>query len=255
MDSRRVALRSPVCGTDVFLLDHEPILSPKVHVSDLPARHAPKDLNPDQLGWNQSCYRYTRDTYLNFSGSRGTRTHNGSAAACFQNRFLIRPDDFRLQAAGVGIEPTASWFRARRHYQQQLSRIVRQTKTTSARQGSQLEALRPGIAPDLRASKAHAATTRRRECPAGVEPASPGWKPGTFAARPRAHVVKRKERESNPQGCQARSLSGRLPSPVGLPFRKAAEAGIEPASRRLTAAFPYQHRTHRIMSFSQNGRI
>ncbi len=27
-------------------------------------------------------------------------------------------------AAGVGIEPTASWFRARRHYQQQLSRIV-----------------------------------------------------------------------------------------------------------------------------------
>ena len=75
MDSRRVALRSPVCGTDVFLLDHEPILSPKVHVSDLPARHAPKDLNPDQLGWNQSCYRYTRDTHLIVSGSRETRTH------------------------------------------------------------------------------------------------------------------------------------------------------------------------------------
>ena len=41
------------------------------------------------------------------SGSRGTRTHNGKAAACFQNRFLIRPDDFRLQAAGAGIEPTS----------------------------------------------------------------------------------------------------------------------------------------------------
>ena len=49
--------------------------------------------------------------------------------------------------------------------------------------------LRPGIAPNLRASKARAATTRRRECPAGVEPASPGWKPGAFAARPRALVV------------------------------------------------------------------
>ena len=45
-----------------------------------------------------------------------------SHASCFQNSVLIRPDDFRLQAAGVGIEPTASWFRARRHYQQQLPR-------------------------------------------------------------------------------------------------------------------------------------
>ena len=47
-------------------------------------------------------------------------------ATCFQDRLLIRPDDFRpllFQAAEVGIEPTASWFRARRHYQQQLFRI------------------------------------------------------------------------------------------------------------------------------------
>ena len=28
----------------------------------LPApQHAPKDLNPDLLGWNQQCYRYTKD--------------------------------------------------------------------------------------------------------------------------------------------------------------------------------------------------
>ena len=48
------------------------------------------------------------------------------ATTCFQDRLLIRPDDFRPlnQAPGVGIEPTASWFRARRHYQQQLPRIV-----------------------------------------------------------------------------------------------------------------------------------
>ena len=28
------------------------------------------------------------------------------AATCFQDRLLIRPDDFRSQVAGVGIEPT-----------------------------------------------------------------------------------------------------------------------------------------------------
>ena len=89
--------------------------------------------------------------------------------------------------------------------------------------------------------------TLTSECPVGVEPTSPGWKPGTFAVRPRAHVTsRRKERESNPQGCQARPGSSGVPSPVGLPFRKAAAAGIEPASGRLTAAYPYQHGTHRI---------
>ena len=41
------------------------------------------------------------------SGSRGTRTHKRVVpAACFQDRFLIRPDDFReFQIAGAGIEP------------------------------------------------------------------------------------------------------------------------------------------------------
>ena len=69
---------------------------------------------------------------------------------------------------------------------------------------------------------------------------------------------RRKERESNPQGLlKARPGSSGVPSPIGLPFRciKAAAAGIEPASGRLTVAFPYQHRTHRIVSFSQDGRI
>ena len=41
----------------------------------------------------------------------------------------------------------------------------------------------------------------------GVEPASPAWKAGTSAARPRARS-RRKERESNPQG----SSLGRRPS-------------------------------------------
>ena len=39
-----------------------------------------------------------------------------------------------------------------------------------------------------------------RECPAGVEPACPAWEAGASAARPRAQIVRRKERESNPQG-------------------------------------------------------
>ncbi len=66
-------------------------------------------------------------------------------------------------------------------------------------------------------------------------------------------TCRRKERESNPQGREARPGSSGVPSPVGLPFRKAAEAGIEPASRRLTVAFPYQHRTHRINSVRTAG--
>ena len=41
---------------------------------------------------------------------------------------------------------------------------------------------------------------------------------------------------------EAAAVANRL----ALPFL-AAEAGIEPASRRLTVAFPYQHRTHRIV--------
>ena len=61
------------------------------------------------------------------------------------------------------------------------------------------KALRPGIEPDLRASKARVATTRRREfChlkerPAGVEPACLSWKPSTFAARPRTRWMRKFE--------------------------------------------------------------
>ena len=62
---------------------------------------------------------------------------------------------------------------------------------------------------------------------------------------------KRKVRESNPQGRKARPGSSGVPSPVGLTFRKAAEAGIEPASGRVTTACPYQHEHHRII---QSGR-
>ncbi len=67
-------------------------------------------------------------------------------------------------------------------------------------------------------------------------------------------TCRRKGRESNPQGREARPASNGVPSPVGLPFRKAAVAGIEPATWRLTGARPYQHRPHRNQ-VSQDGRI
>lgn len=118
--------------------------------------------------------------------------------------------------AGAGIEPADSWFKATHFCQQKLPRTGK--------------------------------------CPAEVEPAWPDHpsggarKPGASAARPRTRLLtqRRKERESNPQGREARPLSRRLPSPVGLPFQRAAVAGIEPASGRLTAASPYQHRPHRM---------
>ena len=113
-----------------------------------------------------------------------------------------------------------------------------------------------GIEPSSPASKAGGLPLADpQECPARVELASPGWKPGTFAARPRARCRQRKERESNSQGREARPGSSGVPSPIGLPFRNqtAAEAGIEPATKRLTAALPYQHGTHRIKSVRMAG--
>ena len=94
--------------------------------------------------------------------------------------------------------------------------------------------------------------TDPRECPAGVEPASPAWKAGASAGRPRAREAEGERVELS--RLIARPLSRRVPSPIGLPFRvKAAAAGIEPASGRLTAAYPYQHGFHRNQS--QDGRI
>ena len=126
----------------------------------------------------------------------------------------------------VVAPPTASWFRARRHYQQQRPRSVRQTLTAAADHGSRVAALRPGTAPGLQASKAHAATTRRRECSAGVEPASPGWKPGTFAARPgapRCFSCGGRNRTC------VRTVNSRLPVPARTPpHRSVRMVGLEP---------------------------
>jgi hypothetical protein len=58
---------------------------------------------------------------------------------------------------------------------------------------------------------------RFKRCPAGVEPASPAWKAGTSAARPRAHTAEGVRVELT--RLIARLFSRQLPSPIGLPFR------------------------------------
>ena len=79
------------------------------------------------------------------------------------------------------------------------------------------------------------------KCPAGIEPASPAWKAGASADRPRAR--RRKVKESNSQGSSLGRFRPRLPSPVGLTFHNEAPvAGLEPAvgqtPRRLNRPIP-----------------
>ena len=56
------------------------------------------------------------------------------------------------------------------------------------------------------------------KCPMGVEPISPAWRAGAFAARPRARLQAEGE-GVEPSRLIARPLSRRLPSPIGLSFR------------------------------------
>jgi hypothetical protein len=72
----------------------------------------------------------------------------------------------------------------------------------------------------------------------GVEPTSPAWKTGTFAARPRAPVVKRKERESNSQGLSLDRFRGgcRRQSACPSVCYKAPAEGLEPSLVSLTGS-------------------
>jgi hypothetical protein len=119
----------------------------------------------------------------------------------------------RTRVPGAGIEPAASAFRARRHYHQQLPRIreggfeppppdsksgslpvsrfpraPRGSRTRLSDLGSPRLTARPGT---------HQRSQRERD--RGVEPRSPGWKPGVVPLD-QSRENQRKERESNPQG-------------------------------------------------------
>ena len=81
------------------------------------------------------------------------------------------------------------------------------------------------------------AQTQFTKCPAGVEPASPAWKAGTFAARPRARIFHAEAVGLEPtnESCSSPVFktgpsSGRMASVEQTHFQTAAAAGIEPAT-------------------------
>ena len=171
------------------------------------------------------------------SGSRGTRTHNGVIRTCFQDRLLIRPDDFR-KVPGVGIEPTPSWFRARRHYQQQLPRNRSAQATHAAGRGS------------------------RSVRGAGLEPASPLFKARQPAVSrsPRVPCGNRtrlarlevwhlcRSAQGTSCGGRNRTCVGAVNSRLSVPARNPPQysvgaAGVEPAfsCSRSTRTFRLSH--------------
>ena len=152
------------------------------------------------------------------------------------------PENCFQSAPRTGIEPVFSWFRARCNDQQLPPRCktIFSTPSGNRTRSASFKGSRRDYAPE------------RVPCGNRTRLASlEGWclcrsAKGTCCEAEREGV------EPSRPIQKARPGSSGVPSPVGLPFRKAAEAGIEPASRRLTVSFPYQHRTHRI---SQDGWI
>ena len=169
-------------------------------------------------------------------GSRGTRTHKRLSRRHLFSRQAPDPAGWlpcglELQVPGAGIEPAASAFRARRHYQQQLPRIreggfeppppdsksgslpvsrfpraPRGSRTRLSDLGSPRLTARPGT---------HQPSLRVRD--RGVEPRSPGWKPGVVPLD-QSRGLQAEGEGVEPSRLIARPGSSRVPSPFGLPF-------------------------------------
>ena len=232
-------------------MDDEPVLSPKVHASDPPARHAPKDLNPDQLGWNQSCCRYTRDVCLSAEAARlelasGSHRHLFSRQAPHPAGWLPtascgswnRTNGLLVQSQASLPTATIPQCSANQDSRRKSRFAIRSTPSGNRTRSASFKGSRRDYAPER-------VSCGSRTRLAGLEDRS------LCRSAKDTSCFKRKVRESNPQGREARPGSSGVPSPVGLTFRKAAEAGIEPASGRVTTACPYQHEHHRII---QSGR-
>ena len=120
---------------------------------------------------------------------------------------------------GAGIEPAASWVRARRHYQQQLPRnrsalghIL--TSRGSGRRIRTSTACSKGKRPAVSRSPS-------RECPAGVEPACPAWEAGASAARPRALNRGGRRGSRTPKAHRSPVFeTGAVANRLALPFRQ-----------------------------------
>jgi hypothetical protein len=212
-------------------------------------------------------------TWARRSGSRGTRTHERpEAATCFQDRPLIRPDGFReglrpefrgldsnqrpprsergvttvSNCPGVregGFEPPPPDSKSGSLPVSRFPRAPRGSRTRLSDLGSPRLTARPGT---------HQRSLRVRD--RGVEPRSPGWKPGVVPLD-QSRSLRAEGEGVEPSRLIARPDSSRVPSPFGLPFlnRAAPAAGIEPASPRLTAGCSCQHELHRNRKFRQSG--
>ena len=128
----------------------------------------------------------------------------------------------------------------------QFPRAPRGSRTRLSDLGSPRLTARPGT---------HQGLLRVRD--RGVEPRSPGWKPGVVPLD-QSRGLQAEGEGVEPSRLIARPSSKRLPSPIGLPFRDrkqlpAPAAGIEPASPRLTAGCSCQHELHRNRGVRQSG--
>jgi hypothetical protein len=163
------------------------------------------------------------------SGSRGTRTHNGVTAPVFEtgSRAPIRRRRIgrgRMtsvhQVAGAGIEPTPE------RSERPVLPLDDPASITKVR-GAGLEPASPATTASRRCPKpwqpAVSRSAIKSECPAGIEPAPPGWKPGTFAARPRAPSCGGRNRT-----CVG-VINSHLPVPARVPPQSVRTAGFEPA--------------------------
>ncbi len=120
------------------------------------------------------------------SGSRGTRTHNGFHRACFRDRALIRPDDFR--ASPMRSLPS----------QEAPSGNRTRTSALAERQAAVTSWARLSLARSRLRSYADAELSRSREHRAGVEPAPPPYEGGVRPAGPPVHFAEWDQRGSNP---------------------------------------------------------
>src|SRR4051812_14281491 len=129
-----------------------------------------------------------------------------SYRTCFRDRLLIRPDDFRFLVAGARIELTPE------RSERPVLPLDDPASMPKVR-GAGLEPASPGSKPGS------LPLADPRECPAGIEPALPAWKAGTSAARPRA------------QSCGGRNrtcvgaVNSRLPVPARVPPHHQSQDG------------------------------
>jgi hypothetical protein len=160
---------------------------------------------------------------LAYPGVRGRRKPWDSnpqavvTAARFQDGSLIRPVGFRRRGVpGAGIEPAASAFRVRRHYQQQLPRIVSATVTRRivSEIGGQESNLRtPGSRPGISASRNYPRDERKVPC--GSRARLSGLEARCLAARPRARP--RPSARGSQSGRPDSNRRSPGPEPGGLP--------------------------------------